>query len=260
MGLQYALSNRNEIVEWYEMMTKKLYLESIEAAYLEEFTAEVIAIEDNKIVLDQTLFYPLGGGQNWDLGTINGPNGEMNVVEVRGRDAIHHTIEDTFELEIGDEVSGTIDFERRYAHMKMHTAQHLVSGIAYEMFNGVRTVGNQIHTEKSRIDFKPIQFTEEMLSELQSAVNEKIQLGLEVSDSQMTRDQINSIMPLERTNMDLLPSFINDLRVVTIGDKQDLCPCAGTHVRNISEIKGIEFIGKKSKGKGTQRVTYQLID
>jgi len=260
MGLQYALSNRNEIVEWYEMMTKKLYLESIEAAYLEEFTAEVIAIEDNKIVLDQTLFYPLGGGQNWDLGTINGPNGEMNVVEVRGRDAIHHTIEDTFELEIGDEVSGTIDFERRYAHMKMHTAQHLVSGIAYEMFNGVRTVGNQIHTEKSRIDFKPIQFTEEMLSELQSAVNEKIQLGLEVSDSQMTRDQINSIMPQERTNMDLLPSFINDLRVVTIGDKQDLCPCAGTHVRNISEIKGIEFIGKKSKGKGTQRVTYQLID
>ena len=242
------------------MMTKKLYLESIEAAYLEEFTAEVIAIEDNKIVLDQTLFYPLGGGQNWDLGSIDGPNGKMNVIEVRGRDTIHHTIEDTFELEIGDEVSGTIDFERRYAHMKMHTAQHLVSGIAYEMFDGVRTVGNQIHTERSRIDFKPIQFTEDMLLELQSAVNEKIQLGLEVTDSQMTRDEINSIMPQERTNMDLLPSFIDDLRVVTIGDKQDLCPCAGTHVRNISEIKGIEFIGKKSKGKGTQRVTYELID
>ena len=241
------------------MITKKLYLESIEAAYLEEFTAEVIALEDNKIVLDQTLFYPLGGGQNWDLGTLDGPNGKMNVVEVRGRDTIQHSIEDTFELEIGDEVTGRIDFERRYAHMKMHTAQHLVSGIAYEMFNGVRTVGNQIHTEKSRIDFKPIQFSEDMLLELQSTVNEKIQLGLEVTDSQMTRDEINSIMPQERTNMDLLPSFINDLRVVTIGDKQDLCPCAGTHVRNISEIKGIEFIGKKSKGKGTQRVTYQLI-
>ena len=119
------------------MITKKLYLESIEAAYLEEFTAEVIALEDNKIVLDQTLFYPLGGGQNWDLGTLDGPNGKMNVVEVRGRDTIQHSIEDTFELEIGDEVTGRIDFERRYAHMKMHTAQHLVSGIAYEMFNGV---------------------------------------------------------------------------------------------------------------------------
>jgi len=242
------------------MMTKKLYLESIEAAYLEEFSAEVIAVEDNKIVLDQTLFYPLGGGQNWDLGTLDGPNGKMNVIEVRGRDAIYHSIEDTFEIDIGDEVKGKIDFERRYAHMKMHTAQHLVSGIAYEMFNGVRTVGNQIHTDKSRIDFKPIQFTEEMLSDLQFTVNEKIQHGLEVTDSQMTRDEINSIMPQERTNMDLLPSFINDLRVVSIGDKEDLCPCAGTHVRNISEIKGIEFIGKKSKGKGTQRVTYQLID
>ena len=128
------------------------------------------------------------------------------------------------------------------------------------MFDGVRTVGNQIHTEKSRIDFKPIQFTEEMLFDLQEAVNEQIQQGLEVTDSQMTRNEINAIMPEDRTHMDLLPSFINDLRVITIGDQQDLCPCAGTHVRNISEIKGLEFIGKKSKGKGTQRVTYKLTE
>ena len=242
------------------MNTNKLYLESMESAYLEEFTADVLAIDENKIVLDQTLFYPLGGGQNWDLGSLEGPNGRMEVIEVRGRGAIHHTVEDTFELEVGDEVRGKIDFERRYAHMKMHTAQHLVSGIAYEMFDGVRTVGNQIHTEKSRIDLKPIQFTEEMLLDLQTTVNEKIALRLDVTDSQMTRDEINSIMPPDRTNMDLLPAFINDLRVVTIGDRLDMCPCAGTHVRNISEINGIEFIGKKSKGKGTQRVTYQLID
>ena len=242
------------------MNTNKLYLESMESAYLEEFTAGVLAIDENKIVLDQTLFYPLGGGQNWDLGSLEGPNGRMEVIEVRGRGAIHHTVEDTFELEVGDEVRGKIDFERRYSHMKMHTAQHLVSGIAYEMFDGVRTVGNQIHTEKSRIDFKPIQFTEEMLLDLQTTVNEKIALRLDVTDSQMTRDEINSIMPPDRTNMDLLPAFINDLRVVTIGDRLDMCPCAGTHVRNISEINGIEFIGKKSKGKGTQRVTYQLID
>tara|TARA_B100000459_G_scaffold147336_1_gene116549 strand:- start:672 stop:1400 length:729 start_codon:yes stop_codon:yes gene_type:complete len=242
------------------MNTNKLYLESMESAYLEEFTADVLAIDENKIVLDQTLFYPLGGGQNWDLGSLEGPNGRMEVIEVRGRGAIHHTVEDIFELEVGDEVRGKIDFERRYAHMKMHTAQHLVSGIAYEMFDGVRTVGNQIHTEKSRIDFKPIQFTEEMLLDLQTTVNEKIALRLDVTDSQMTRDEINSIMPPDRTNMDLLPAFINDLRVVTIGDRLDMCPCAGTHVRNISEISGIEFIGKKSKGKGTQRVTYQLVD
>ena len=246
-------------MEWgVNMETKKLYLESIEAAYEDEFSAKVLAIEENKVVLDQTLFYPLGGGQNWDIGTLEGPNGQMDIIEVRGRESIYHTVDDSFELDVGDEVRGKIDFDRRYAHMRMHTAQHLVSGIAYEMFDGVRTVGNQIHTEKSRIDFKPIQFTEDMLFNLQEAVNEQIQQGLEVTDSQMTRSEVNSIMPEDRTNMDLLPSFINDLRVITIGNQQDLCPCAGTHVRNISEIKGLEFIGKKSKGKGTQRVTYTL--
>tara|TARA_B110000858_G_C17714855_1_gene432381 strand:+ start:82 stop:807 length:726 start_codon:yes stop_codon:yes gene_type:complete len=240
------------------MTTERLYLTSIEAAYDKEFVATVTKVEENKIALNQTLFYPLGGGQNWDLGVLNGPNGELNVTEVRGRDIIEHTVDDVFELEVGDEVIGLIDFERRYAHMKMHTAQHLVSGIAYELFNGVRTVGNQIHTDRSRIDFHPIQFTDEMLQQLQTEVNGKIKQALDVTDSQMTRDEINAIMPQERTNMDLLPTFINDLRVVTIGDQQDMCPCAGTHVRNISEIGEIEFTGKKSKGKGKQRVSYIL--
>jgi misacylated tRNA(Ala) deacylase len=242
------------------MTTERLYLASIDAAYEKEFTATVTKVDENKIALDRTLFYPLGGGQNWDLGVINSPNGVMNVTEVRGRDIIEHTVEDAHGLEVGDEITGKIDFERRYAHMKMHTAQHLVSGIAYELFDGVRTVGNQIHTDRSRIDFHPIQFTEEMLLQLQTEVNEKILQALEVTDSQMTRDEINAIMPQERTNMDLLPAFINDLRVVTIGDQQDMCPCAGTHVRNISEIGKIEFTGKKSKGKGKQRVSYVLSD
>ena len=240
------------------MTTERLYLSSIEAAYEKEFVANVMKVEENKISLDRTLFYPLGGGQNWDLGILNGPNGQSNVTEVRGRNIIEHTVDDVLGLEVGDEVTGSIDFERRYAHMKMHTAQHLVSGIAYELFDGVRTVGNQIHTDRSRIDFHPIQFSEEMLLQLQSEVNEKIRQGLEVTDSQMTRDEINAIMPQERTNMDLLPAFINDLRVVTIGERQDMCPCAGTHVRNISEIGEVEFTGKKSKGKGNQRVSYIL--
>ena len=238
------------------MTTERLYLSSIDSAYEKEFMATVTKVEGNKVALDRTLFYPLGGGQNWDLGVLNGPSGQLNVTEVRGRDIIEHTVEDVFELDVGDEVIGKIDFERRYAHMKMHTAQHLVSGIAYELFDGVRTVGNQIHTDRSRIDFHPIQFTEDMLFKLQSKVNNIILQGLEVIDSQMTRDEINAIMPKERTNMDLLPAFINDLRVITIGEQQDMCPCAGTHVRNISEIGQVEFTSKKSKGKGKQRVSY----
>ena len=142
--------------------------------------------------------------------------------------------------------------------MRMHTAQHLVSGIAYELFNGVRTVGNQIHTTHSRIDFNPISFNEEMLEQLTNETNKMIEQNLEVTDLTLTRNEINSIMPPERTNMDLIPEFIEHLRVVKIGDEIDLCPCAGTHISNIGEIGAISIIGKKSKGKGTQRITYEL--
>jgi misacylated tRNA(Ala) deacylase len=113
-------------------MTEKLYLHSIESGYYQDFNAKVIGVEDAKVILDQTLFYPLGGGQNWDVGTLTGPNGNLEVSEVRGRDAVLHTVGEGHQLEIGDEVKGTIDWERRHAHMRMHTAQHLVSGLVYE--------------------------------------------------------------------------------------------------------------------------------
>ena len=142
--------------------------------------------------------------------------------------------------------------------MRMHTAQHLVSGLAYEMFDGVRTVGNQIHADRSRIDFNPISFNEIMLQNLIDAANERIDAGLDVTDSVMTRGEINAIMPPERTNMDLLPASVKELRIVQIGDRVDMCPCAGTHVSNIRELGHVELLGKKSKGKGTQRLSYRL--
>ena len=140
----------------------------------------------------------------------------------------------------------------------MHTAQHLVSGVVYEAFNGARTVGNQIHDDRSRIDFNPISFTEEMLTEVTRQVNTLIDEDYKVTDSTMTREEVNAEMPPERTNMDLLPSSVKELRVVKIGDNLDLCPCAGTHVQQLGEIGHIEITGKKSKGKGTQRITYEL--
>ena len=69
------------------------------------------------------------------------------------------------------------------------------------------------------------------------------------SDAVMTRDEINAIMPADRTNMDLLPASVKELRIVQIGDRVDMCPCAGTHVSNIGELGHIQFLGKKSKGK-----------
>ena len=240
------------------MATEQLYLQSIEAGYYTDFNATVTFVEDDKVSLDRTLFYPLGGGQNWDTGTLEGPNGALNVTEVRGRGNILHSLETNHQLEIGDEVKGTIDWQRRHAHMRMHTAQHLVSGVVYETFNSARTVGNQIHHDRSRIDFNPISFTEEMLEQITETVNQIIDANHEVTDSTMTREEVNAQMPPDRTNMNLLPASIHQLRVVKIGDNLDLCPCAGTHVKQLSEIGHIEITGKKSKGKGTQRITYEL--
>ena len=191
------------------------------------------------MTLDQTLFYPLGGGQNWDTGKLTWDSGQVSVTEVRGRGEVQHFVGEDHGLEIGDSVEGEIDWDRRHAHMRMHTAQHLVSGLVYEMYDGARTVGNQIHADRSRIDFNPVKFDEEMIKELFSKANEMVESNLEVTDCIMTRDEINGIMPPERTNM-------------------DLCPCAGTHVRALGEIGKMEFLGKKNKGKGTTRISYTL--
>lgn len=240
------------------MASEKLYMESIDACYLRDFSATVIAADETSVTLDKTLFYPLGGGQNWDTGTLSWSGGEVSVTEVRGRGDIQHFIGEDHGLEIGEVVEGEIDWKRRHAHMRMHTAQHLVSGIVYEMYDGARTVGNQIHANRSRIDFNPVKFTEEMIEDLFHKANEMVETDLEVTDCIMTRDEINAIMPSDRTNMDLLPISVKQLRVIKIGDNVDLCPCAGTHVRALGEIGELEFLGRKNKGKGTTRVSYTL--
>ena len=212
----------------------------------------------NKIGLDRTLFYPIGGGQNWDTGKIITPNEELQVSEVRGRNLVEHHVSTDHNLTVGDEIIGEIDWDRRYSHMRMHTAQHLMSGLAYELFDRARTVGNQINVSHSRIDFNPISFNESMMKELSDSANQYIRESTKVYESIMTREEINSIMPEDRTNMDLLPKSVKDLRVITIGNEFDLCPCAGTHVANLSEIGDITIVSKKSKGKGTQRIRYEL--
>lgn len=241
-------------------MTRMLYMDSIDACYEKEFEATVTMAKPDWLQLDQTLFYPLGGGQNWDTGILELEDGtRLEVSEVTKRGPVKHVVGDAAQaIEEGATVKGVIDWERRYSHMKMHTAQHLVSGVAYEMFDGTRTVGNQIHAERSRIDFNPIQFDETMLKDLEAAANDLIKSAKGIDAVTMTRDEINAIMPEDRTNMDLLPKSVTELRVIRIGDDIDLCPCAGTHVRNTKEIGEIIPLGRKSKGKGTQRLEYTL--
>jgi misacylated tRNA(Ala) deacylase len=242
-------------------MTRMLYMEGgLERCYDRTFAARVLETRPDSVVLDQTLFYPLGGGQEWDTGVLRTADGrEARVTEVTKRGPVKHVVGPGHGLLPGDEVQGAIDWERRYAHMRMHTAQHLVSGLAYELFGGPRTVGNQIHADRSRIDFNPVNFTNEMLRDLEAAANAAVRAGHAVATATMTRDEVNAELPPERTNMDLLPRSVNDLRVIRIGKDVDLCPCAGTHVKDTREIGEVRIVSRQSKGSGTQRIEYTLL-
>jgi misacylated tRNA(Ala) deacylase len=206
----------------------------------------------------------LGGGQEWDLGTLTAPDGRtLKVTEVTKRGQVRHVVGPEHGLTVGTELTGEIDWARRHAHMRMHTAQHLVSGIAYEMFGTggrtpPRTVGNQIHADRSRIDFNPIEFTNEMLADLQAAANDQVKAKHAITATTMTREAVLAEQPPERTNMDLLPKSVTDLRVIRIGRDVDLCPCAGTHVQNTGEIGKLTILRRTAKGSGTQRVEYTL--
>lgn len=237
-----------------------LYMEGgLERCYDTAFAATVLEAKPDWVLLDQTLFYPLGGGQEWDTGVLRGPDGvQARVSEVTKRGPVKHVVGAGHGLKPGDAVQGAIDWDRRYAHMRMHTAQHLVSGLAYELFDRVRTVGNQIHADRSRIDFNPVNFSNEMLKDLEAAANDAIKAGYNVSAGTMTREAVNAELPPDRTNMDLLPQSVTELRTIRIGSDVDLCPCAGTHVRNTKEIGELRIVARSSKGSGTQRVEYVL--
>ena len=159
-------------------------------------------------------------------------------------------------------VKGNLDWERRYSHMRMHTSQHLVSSVVSERY-GSDTVGNQIAADKSRIDFKPLKLGNTELNMLQDEVNQVISKDLRISISESERSDLEN-NPEIRSSMSsglwkMLPSSVTRLRVVKIGDI-DVCPCAGTHVRSLSEIGNVEFLKKDNKGSKKVRLSYRLVD
>ena len=224
-------------------MTEQYHMNSHEGTYTREFEAEVKATFPGIIELEKTAFYPLGGGQPADIGTISWSEGEANVTDVRKKNRIRHIVEGDLP-EVGDLVNGNIDWSRRYSHMRMHTSQHLVSAVVNEIY-GSDTVGNQIGQAKSRIDFKPLKISQSELNEIEDKVNDYISKDLEVTISEELRSNLEN-NPDIRSSMSsglwkMLPKSVTQLRVITIGDI-DVCPCAGTHVKSLKEIGHLSFI------------------
>lgn len=243
-------------------MTEMLYMESINDCYIKDFEATVEDIEEGDekiIVLDRTAFYPLGGGQPNDVGFIRWKGGSCKVVGVVKKNKVKHIVEGDLPQK-GQQVIGELDWDIRYAHMRMHTAQHLLSAVIWEKYRA-STVGNQIHADYSHIDFHPAGFTMDELKDVEKEVNEKISRGIDVVVKELPKDLIEEKIENERVDLSRLPASIRELRTVFIGEEDalDICPCAGTHVKNLAELNGIEIIKRKSKGSGKVRVQYKLL-
>ena len=240
-------------------MTLQYHMSSHDGTYTKEFEAKVTATYPEIVELERTAFYPLGGGQPSDKGIMEWDNQKVEVIDVRKKNRIRHMVKGNIP-DVGTTVKGTLDWNRRYSHMKMHTSQHLVSAVVNEIYKS-DTVGNQIGEEKSRIDFKPLKLDKDQISEVEAKVNDYISEDLEVNISEELRSNLEN-NPDIRSSMSsglwkMLPKSVTKLRVITIGDI-DVCPCAGTHVKSLKEIGKVSFVKKDNKGSQKQRLTYVL--
>ena len=240
------------------MGTKVLYMEERRGQepdpnYLREFGAAVLERGPDFVVLDQTAFYAEGGGQPWDTGVLRWAGGEAKVRKVtKEKGVIRHFLD---RMPDADEVHGVVDWDRRYAHMRYHTSQHLLSGIVWSNY-GARTVGNQLYADRARVDFQPVSFTPEDLQRIEDECNRAVAGALPVRITEEDRVKIENEIG-DRSLVDLIPKHITRLRVVRVGDR-DYCPCGGTHLKNTSEIGRVHITERRSKGKETDRIAYEL--
>ena len=170
-------------------MTQILYMENIEGNYIKEFEATVIKSKKDYICLDKTAFYPEGGGQPSDVGYIEWDNNQSEITQViKKGDTIKHIIKGE-KPPVGTKIKANINWERRYGHMKMHTAQHILSGIIFDDYKA-RTVGNQIHADYSRVDFHPAHFSQEDLVKIEKKFNEIVSKKLSIKIYKEERESL----------------------------------------------------------------------
>lgn len=238
-------------------MTELLYLPDNDN--VTSFEATVEEATEDYIVLDQTHFYPEGGGQPADHGQLKWGGGFAAVSDVQkdGGDVRHYIEEVGGGLpESGETVSGHIDENRRQAHRRMHTAQHIVSRVVLDEYDAA-VAGNQVHTDRSRIDFEPADFSPDDIARIQERSNEIIAQGRDVTKQELPRDEVEKRVEEDRSNLDLIPDHVDPLRVVEITGV-DICPCGGTHVDSLNEIGCINITDHVSKGADVERIEFKL--
>ncbi|MEM0116999.1 MAG: alanyl-tRNA editing protein [Conexivisphaerales archaeon] len=230
-------------------MTRKLFWEDM---YLREFDAKVISYDENRVVLDQTAFYPQGGGLVSDTGSVN----NVRVTEVISEgDNIVHILNGLIHLNSGDNVHCKLDWDRRYEIMKMHTAAHLMSSVIHQR-TGALITGNRIAPDESRIDFSLESYDKEKILTYIDEVNQIIKQGIEVSVFFMKKAEAIRIPGLIKL-ANATPPDVDILRIVKIGDV-DIQADGGVHVKNTKEIGNIFVTKLENKGRLNRRIYYKL--
>jgi misacylated tRNA(Ala) deacylase len=226
-----------------------------ENSYLKECDATIVAVDDGALILDRTVFYPLGGGQPGDTGTVSWDGGSAAVIDTRyGEDGtIRHVLEEGSALPAaGDSVRAVLDWERRYQHMRMHTAMHLLGAV---LQYGV--TGGNISAEKSRLDFDM-----EDTVDKEAVAEALAQLVVEnhpVSCRWITEEELDAQPELVRTMSVQPPRGRGSIRLLEI-EGVDLQPCGGTHLRSTGEVGAVRIGKVENKGKRNRRVNIHLDD
>ncbi|USG63575.1 alanyl-tRNA editing protein [Brevibacillus ruminantium] len=236
-------------------MTKRLFLED---SYIRELTVNVCEIMGEKIVLDQTIFYPTGGGQECDTGMLiqDGQAFEVYQVKKEGETIVHY-VKGAENVRTGS-ILAKIDWSRRYGLMRHHSLLHVLGAVVYEKYGALCT-GNQIYSERARIDFNQLQdLTGADVSEIVEKANQIIAEDHPITYRTVSREEAEAIPGMIKTMISLLPPSVTELRLVTI-DKVDEQACGGTHVNRTKEIGTLEIADIKSKGKNNKRLEVRAI-
>jgi misacylated tRNA(Ala) deacylase len=234
------------------MAAELLYLRD---AYLRQFTATVTAVDEGgRVALDRTVFYPTGGGQPHDMGLLGGF--EVASVRKEGDEVWHDVRGDS--LDVGDQVEGEIDWHRRHALMRTHTALHVLCGVIWNEYGKAVTGGN-MDPLSARMDFEFDPLPEAFGATVEARVNEELAAARPIEVSFLPRDAALADPDLIRTKVNLIPEVVKEIRVVDIVglDKQ---ADGGTHVRSTAEVGRIKVVKTESKGKANKRIRIEVVD
>jgi misacylated tRNA(Ala) deacylase len=227
-------------------------------AYLRAFYGRVVAAGDGRVALDRTAFYPTGGGQPHDTGVLRFAGREAAVADVRKEgDAVWHSLDGPLP-EVGAEVEGEIDWDRRYALMRTHTALHVLCGVIWNEWETAVTGGN-MEPLSARMDFEFDPLPEGFGPRIEELVNTELAAGRPVEVSFIPRGEAVLDEALIRTKVNLVPESVPQIRIVDIVglDKQ---ADGGTHVRSTGEVGRIRVVKTESKGKAFKRIRIEVLD